>query len=50
MKKVFEGTGVDEEECLSEVLESFGWRRRWKSKVGWWNDVMGKEYLRRNYL
>ena len=49
-KRVFEGTGVDEEECLSEVLGVSNGATAGKVKLGWWNDVMGKEYPRRNYL
>ena len=45
-----EGFGVDEEETLSEVLEMLNGAAAGKVKLGWWNDVMGKEYPRRNYL
>ena len=34
VKRTLEGTGVDKEECLPEILRVVKWRRRWKSKVG----------------
>ena len=45
-KKACEGTGVDEEECLSEVLEILNGAAAGKVKVG----MVEKEYPRRNYL
>ena len=45
-----EGSGVGEEEPLSEVLEISNGATVGKVKLGWWNDVMEKEYPRRNYL
>ena len=45
-----EGSGVGEEESLSEVLEILNGAAAGKVKLGWWNNVMEKEYPRRNYL
>ena len=49
-RRVSEGSGVGEEESLSEVLEILNGAAARKVKLGWWNDVMEKEYPRRNYL
>jgi hypothetical protein len=44
------GLQVGEEEFLPEVLEMLNGAAARKVKLGWWNDVMEKEYPRRNYL
>ena len=45
-----ESFGVGEEGASSEILELLDSAAAGKKKLGFWNDVMGKEYPRRNYL
>ena len=47
---MFEDFGIGEEESVSDVLEILNGAAAGKVRLGWWNDVMEKEYPRRNYL
>jgi len=47
---MIEGFGVGEEEISSEILELLNSAAAGKMKLELWNDVMEKEYPRRNYL
>ena len=47
---MIEGFGVGEEGTSSKILELLDSAAAWKVKLELWNDVMGKEYPRRNYL
>ena len=47
---MIEGFGVGEEGTSSEILELLNSAAAGKVKLGLWNDVMEKEYPRRNYL
>jgi len=47
---MIEGFGVGEEGTSSEILETLKSAAAGKVKLGLWNDVMEKEYPRRNYL
>jgi len=47
---MIEGFGVGEERTSSEISETLNSAAAWKEKLGLWNDLMEKEYPRRNYL
>jgi len=47
---MIKGFGVGEEEISSEILELLNSATARKMKLELWNDVMEKEYPRRNYL
>jgi len=47
---MIEGFGVGEEEISLEILELSNSAAAGKVELEQWNDVMGKEYPRRNYL
>ena len=47
---IFESFGVGEEGASSEILELLDSAAAGKVKLELWDDVMGKEYPRRNYL
>jgi len=47
---MIEGFGVGEEGASAEILETLSSVAARKVKLGLWNDVMEKEYPRRNYL
>jgi len=47
---VVEGFGVGEGGASLEILELSNSATAGKVKLKLWNDVMGKEYPRRNYL
>jgi len=49
-KEVLESFGVGEGGASLEILELLVDAAAGKVKLGLWNDVMGKEYPRRNYL
>ena len=49
-EEMLEGFGVGEEGASSEILELLVDAAAGKVKLELWNDVMGKEYPRRNYL
>ena len=49
-EEMFESFGVGEKGASSEILELLDGATAGKVKLELWNDVMGKEYLRRNYL
>jgi len=50
LKKMTEGFGVGEEGTSLEILELSNIAAAGKVELELWNDVMGKEYPRRNYL
>ena len=50
MKRVVEGFGVGEEGASLKILELSNSAAAGKVKLDLWNDVMEKEYPRRNYL
>jgi len=47
---MIEGFRVGEEGTSSEILELLNSAAAWKVELELWNDVMEKEYPRRNYL
>jgi len=47
---MIEGFRVGEGRTSSEILETLNRAAAWKVKLGLWNEVMEKEYPRRNYL
>ena len=47
---MIEGFGVDEEGASLEILELLNCAAAEKVELELWNDVMEKEYPRRNYL
>jgi len=47
---MIEGSGVGEEGTSSEILEALNSTAAGKVKLRLWDDVMEKEYPRRNYL
>jgi len=47
---MIKGLGVGEKETSSEILGILNSAAARKVKLGLWNDVMEKEYPRRNYL
>jgi hypothetical protein len=47
---MIEGFGVGEGGTSSEILELLNSAAAGEVKLGLWNDVMKKEYPRRNYL
>jgi len=47
---MIEGFGVGEEGASLEILELLNSAAAGKVELELWNDVMGKEYPRRNYL
>ena len=49
-EEVLESFGVGEEGASSGILELLDSAAAGKVKLELWNDVMGKEYPRRNYL
>jgi len=49
-KRMSEDFGVGEEGASSEILEFWDDAATKRVKLELWNDVMGKEYPRRNYL
>ena len=49
-EKMFESFGGDEEGTSSKILELLDSAAAGKVKLELWNDVMEKEYPRRNYL
>ena len=49
-EEVLESFGVGEEGVSSGILELLDSAAAEKVKLVLWNDVMGKEYPRRNYL
>ena len=50
MKRMIEGFRVGEEGALLEILELSSSAAAEKVELELWNDVMGKEHPRRNYL
>jgi len=50
MRKKIGGFGVGEEGAWLEILKLSNSAAAGKVKLGLWNDVMEKEYPRRNYL
>ena len=49
-EKMFESFGVGEEGTSSKILELLDSAAAGRVKLGLWNDVIEKEYPRRNYL
>ena len=49
-EEILEGFGVGEEGISSRILELLDSTAAGKVKSELWNDVMEKEYSRRNYL
>ena len=49
-KRMIEGFRVGEEGASLEILELLNSAAAGKVELELWNDVMGKEYPRRNYL
>ena len=49
-RRMIEGFGVGEEGASLEILELLNSAAAGKVELELWNDVMGKEYPRRNYL
>ena len=49
-EKIFGGFGVGEEGTSSKILELLDSAAAGRVKLELWNDVMEKEYPRRNYL
>ena len=49
-ERMIEGFGVGEERTSSEIWEALKSAAVGEVKLGLWNDVMEKEYPRRNYL
>ena len=49
-KRMIEGFRVGEEGASLEILELLDSAAAGKVELELWNDVMGKEYPRRNYL
>ena len=49
-EEILESFGVGEEGISSRILELLGGAAAGKMKLELWNDMMEKEYPRRNYL